>query len=55
MLPLLLFSFHFDGKVGDIVMSSIIIIITISFLLVICYKILTVKNGKELPGLLSEL
>ena len=46
MLPLLLFAFHFDGDVGDIVLSSIIIIITVSFLVVICYKILTVKSGK---------
>lgn len=46
MLPLLMFAFNIDGATaGDIFVSLMVIILCVGFVLVVAYKIMTVRRA----------
>lgn len=56
MFPLLLFSFHFINiTTGDLIISLFLILISIGYLLLITYKLITAKSLDEIPGLTGDL
>lgn len=56
MLPLLIFAFHFnDSNPIDIVVSIFVILVSIGYLVLISYKLITAKSYSEIPGLTGDL